>query len=394
VSTIKLSDCAAFFSGGTPDKGKPEYWQGTIPWFSPKDIKSFDLTSAQDSISEVAVINSATRIVDAGAILIVARSGILAHTLPVGVVRQRSAFNQDIKAIVPSNGYDTEFLALWLRANQSRVIEDGVKRGPTVHSLVANFVEELEVPRLSIHAQRQMAARLKAQLTEVNHARQAAQEMAREATALRRSLVRSAFDKLLTRYGRDTCLKDVCSVSAGGTPSRDNAAFFKGDIPWVKTLDLNFGIVTETEERISREAFNAIRGEMLPVGTVLLAMYGGAGTIGKTGILGIKACTNQAVCALQPKPNELDPTFLHEWLCYMRKEWMRHSGGNRKDPNINKSVVENMTLPLPSLTEQRMFAPRLKGQLAEAEVIAAAANQQLSEIDGLSQRLLTEAFHH
>ncbi|MGI6656789.1 MAG: hypothetical protein ACOX5Z_08225 [Desulfobulbus sp.] len=115
MKTQKLSECCFFFSGGTPTKGKEEFWRGDIPWFSPKDIKSFDLTASQDRISYSAIENSATRLIESGTILVVGRSGVLAHTLPVGIVRQPSAFNQDIKAVVPYGSYDPEFIALSAR---------------------------------------------------------------------------------------------------------------------------------------------------------------------------------------------------------------------------------------------------------------------------------------
>jgi lipoate-protein ligase A len=117
MKTQKLFECCSFFSGGTPTKGKEEYWRGDIPWFSPKDIKHFDLAVSQDRISVSAIESSATRLVELGTILVVGRSGVLAHTLPVGIVRQPSAFIQDIKAIVPDGSYDPEFIALYLKAN-------------------------------------------------------------------------------------------------------------------------------------------------------------------------------------------------------------------------------------------------------------------------------------
>ena len=189
MSTMKLADCCRFFSGGTPTKGKAGYWNGEIPWFSPKDIKSFELVSSQDRISAIAVRQSATRLVAPGTILVVCRSGVLAHTLPVGIVRQPSTFNQDIKAIVPGDAYDPEYVALYLTACQALVIKEGVKRGPTVHSLIADFIEGLEIPVVPIDLQRQITARLKAQLAEVDKARQAAEAQLQETTKLADAIV-------------------------------------------------------------------------------------------------------------------------------------------------------------------------------------------------------------
>lgn len=193
MRTQKLAECCTFFSGGTPTKGKEEYWHGEIPWFSPKDIKNFDLTVSQDRISVSAIESSATRLIEPGTILVVGRSGVLAHTLPVGIVRQPSTFNQDIKAIVPNASYDSEFVALYLKGKQEQVLRDGVKRGPTVHSLIADFIENLEIPKIPLEKQRQIAARLKAQLAEVDKARQAAETQLREINLLPQKILAQAF---------------------------------------------------------------------------------------------------------------------------------------------------------------------------------------------------------
>lgn len=240
--------------------------------------------------------------------------------------------------------------------------------------------------------QRCVVDRIKALLTEVDTTVRAAKTQLSEAQLLRRSIQLRAFEGLLNEHKRDVTLDDVCTISAGGTPARGNHAFFKGDIPWVKTLDLNLGLVMKTQEKITAAALRSIRGEMLPVGTVLVAMYGGAGTIGKSGLLGIEACTNQAICALQPDRKLLSPEFLHAWISFVRPEWMRYSGGNRKDPNISKSIVERMTLPLPSLAAQRDFVKRLAAQLLAAETLLTGAIEQLQEVKKLPQRILSDAF--
>ncbi len=303
-------------------------------------------------------------------------------------------YQKALHRVRPRDGKsDSEFLSLWIRYQAATGAFADQNAKTTIAHLPQVRLEQLLVPDIEVPEQRQIAARLKAQLAEVESAQQAAQVQVQDTELLRRCVLQTAFDALQKTYSREACLKDVCHISAGGTPSRGNGAFFKGDIPWVKTLDLNFGLVTDTEEKITPEAFRAIRGEMLPIGTVMVAMYGGAGTIGKSGILGTEACTNQAVCALQPNGGALDSEFLHHWLCYIRPEWMRHSGGNRKDPNINKSVVENMTLPMPPLDEQHQFTQHLNAQLAEADVIVQATRAQLAEIERLPQKLLAQAFN-
>lgn len=188
-------------------------------------------------------------------------------------------------------------------------------------------------------------------------------------------------------------LGELGRIVSGGTPSRANAKSFTGSIPWVKTLDLNCGVVTETQECVSESALKEIRGELLPVGTVMVAMYGGAGTIGKSGILGLPACTNQAVCSLLPNPAVFVPEFLHFWLVFIRPLWMKYSGGNRKDPNINKSAVEQMMCPLPSLAEQQHIASILNKQIAAVEQARTAAEAQLKTAKDLPAANMRAVFN-
>jgi len=88
-------------------------------------------------------------------------------------------------------------------------------------------------------------------------------------------------------------LGDVCSTTSGGTPSRGNSKFYDGDIPWVKSGELDKGLILDTEEKISDEALKNSSAKIFSKGTLLIALYGA--TIGKHAFLGIDAATNQAV---------------------------------------------------------------------------------------------------
>lgn len=155
-------------------------------------------------------------------------------------------------------------------------------------------------------------------------------------------------------------LCDITTIQSGGTPSRTHSEYFSGTIPWVKTLDLNENLVTRTQESITNEGFQSIRGRLRPKMTVMVAMYGGAGTVGKSGILGIEAATNQAVCCIEPNPLEFDSWYLLYYMIWYRRKWMQYAIGTRKDPNISKGIIEKSVVLLPPLTEQRTIAAVLR----------------------------------
>jgi type I restriction enzyme, S subunit len=188
-------------------------------------------------------------------------------------------------------------------------------------------------------------------------------------------------------------LADIAALSSGGTPSRSQPDYFSGEIPWVKTLDLTDGWVTSSQERITNAAMLSFRCELLPVGTVLVAMYGGSGTIGKSGILGVPAAINQALCAMLPSPTRWHSEYLHYWLQHVRPQWMRFSAGNRKDPNINKQVVANMKLNLPPLEQQSRVVSQLADTLGEIRKAIAGVHQQADNAQQLFRSLLVEHFH-
>jgi type I restriction enzyme S subunit len=389
---MRLVDCCDFYSGGTPEKGRAEYWKGEIPWFSPKDIKSFELSSSQDQISEAAVTASATRLVRRGTILVVGRSGVLAHTLPVGVVQQDSAFNQDIKALVPNASYDPEFVAFYLRAQQARVLRDGVKRGPTVHSLVADFLEELEIPCCSLPAQRQIAARLKAQLAEVDTARKAAQAQVRDAEVLRTKLVDAAFDAC-SQWQHIGAVVKVQSGYAfksedfktSGVRLLRNANILPGKVYW------DDAVCIDTSEAVRYPSY------VLAAGDILISLdrplIASGIKVARVSADDLPALLLQRVGRFLLDAGQVDPDFLFAFLQSSR--FIGAITGHDQSlgvPHISPGQVEAVEMPLLPIDEQRIIASRLKSQLAEATAISHAAAAQLAEIDRLPQRILAQAF--
>lgn len=125
--------CHAIFGGGTPSKSHPEYFTGSIPWVSPKDMKFSVISDSIDHITEEAIAHSTTNLVPANSVLMVIRSGILKHTLPVAINSVPVTINQDMKAFVPSEAVKTAFLMHYFKAIENDVLS-GV-RGVTADNI-------------------------------------------------------------------------------------------------------------------------------------------------------------------------------------------------------------------------------------------------------------------
>ena len=105
-------------------------------------------------------------------------------------------------------------------------------------------------------------------------------------------------------------LGDVCETASGGTPSRAIPTFWNGDIPWVKTGEIRYCVIHDTEEKITKFGMMNSAARLLPEGTVVLALFGQGPTRGRVGILGIEATVNQACLAFLPSPNIIN-TYLY-----------------------------------------------------------------------------------
>jgi len=163
---VPMKDVGRWFGGGTPSKANPHFWTGgTIPWVSPKDMKRDKIGDAQDHITEDAVAQSATNLVEAGSVLIVVRSGILQHTLPVAIAQREVALNQDLKAVKPLDTISSDYLALALKAFEREILHTCTKTGTTVQSLEMPVFLRFTLPLAPLSDQRRIVAEIEKQFT-------------------------------------------------------------------------------------------------------------------------------------------------------------------------------------------------------------------------------------
>jgi type I restriction enzyme S subunit len=164
----KLKYVARFIGGGTPDKSVPEFWNGDIPWVSPKDMKTDEVFDTEDHITAEGLQSSATNLVQPGAALIVVRSGILRHSIPVAVNRVPAAINQDMRAILPNESLEVGYLVRMITGFQAELLRLWSKEGATVESLEYDLVASTEIPVPPLAAQRNIVRFLDRETAEIN----------------------------------------------------------------------------------------------------------------------------------------------------------------------------------------------------------------------------------
>lgn len=157
-------------------------------------------------------------------------------------------------------------------------------------------------------------------------------------------------------------LNDISVTSSGGTPNRKNSSYFNGNIPWVKSGELNYNTINETEEHISEEALAFSSAKIFPKGSLLIALYGN--TVGRMAFLGIDAATNQAVASITSFL--INPKYLFYYLMASKEDLLNKREGSAQ-PNISQKVLNEFPFPLAPIEEQNRIVDKIEELFSEID---------------------------
>lgn len=359
VKFAPLNSLCQMKHGGTPSKAIPAYWKGQIPWVSPKDMKTESIDGTKDHISAEAVANSSTCIVQKGTILVVVRSGILAHTFPIATVTGPTAFNQDIKALIPTEGLvDPDYLYWFVRSSAPLVLRQGVKKGATVHSLLAGFLENLQVPLHPRSAQRRIVDLLSRAEGVVKLRREAQQKAEAIIPALfiemfgdpaanpKRLPVRRVKD-FVTRFEGG---KNLQAASEGST-----------DFRILKVSAVTKGTYFEAESKPTPERYEPPKNHIVRVGDMLFSRANTVELVGATAV--VEATDGRSLL-----PDKLwrfvwgepvEQRYMHALFQnrHVRSELGKMSSGTSASMrNISQGKLYELALPVAPLAQQTVFA--------------------------------------
>ncbi|MCM1389698.1 MAG: restriction endonuclease subunit S [Bacteroides sp.] len=141
---------------------------------------------------------------------------------------------------------------------------------------------------------------------------------------------------------------------AGATPLKSNSTYYNGNILWIRTGELNNGIVCDTEMKITEKALQDCSLRINRIGDILIAMYGA--TIGKLAIAGKEMTSNQACCGCHPYV--LYNYYLF-WFLMADKTSLIKQGEGGAQPNISKEKLQNHLMPIPPLQEQYRIVTKI-----------------------------------
>ncbi|WP_081834991.1 MULTISPECIES: restriction endonuclease subunit S [unclassified Bacteroides] len=176
-------------------------------------------------------------------------------------------------------------------------------------------------------------------------------------------------------------------TSSGSTPQSKNPLYYSnGTINWVRTTDLNNGILDSCEIQITPKAVLDYNLSIIPQESICIAMYGGGGTIGKHSIIRFDTTINQSVCAIHPN-FVCNMEYVHIFMQYQRPYWMDYAAGSRKDPNINQIIIKNCLIPIPPKKEQDRIVSKYKALFPLIDNYSEANEQRRKLNDDIASTL-------
>ena len=383
-------------TGNTPSKDNLDFYGGNIPFFKPTDLEQgVDTKFSNDRLSLLGY--EASRKLPANTVLVTCIGATIGKT---GLISVEGSCNQQINAIIPTKSVVPYFLYYTC---VSEYMQNEIKNNASATTLPilnkGNF-SKIAFPLPPLEEQKRIVFEIERWLSFVDVVERGKSDLQTTISQAKSKILDLAIHgklvpqdpndepaaELLKRinpkaeivcdnpqYGKlpkgwcETLLGNIGNWQSGATPSRLRKDYYNGDIHWLKTGDLNDGVIKSIPETITRKALEETSVKLNPIGSVLIAMYGA--TIGKIGILALPATTNQACCACV---NYMcDKMFLFYFLLANREHFIAMGGGGAQ-PNISKEKIINTHIPLPPLSEQQRIVAKIEELFAQLEKIGAS----------------------
>ena len=388
---MRVKDVAKSLGGGTPSKNNPEYWGGTIPWISPKDMQAFEIFYSQDYITEKGLVESTTNLIEPNSVLIVFRSGILRRKIPIAINRVPVTINQDLKALIPKRAIIIpEFLAYYLKSIENYIITRCVEKGATVHRIISKRFFELAVPLPPLEEQKRIVSRLEQLVSRVEKAKKLRKLAKEEAEKIMQVALHNVFSKAEEKGWKWVRLESIAKVVGGHTPKRNVPDYWNGDIPWIVPTELpsnTITVVRDSREKITQKGLKNSSAVLLPPGTVL---YTTRATIGKVAIAGVPLTTNQGFT------NFICSNRVYNWYLAYCLMWLtpliRKEAGQTTFSEVKRSRLRKVKIPLPPFEEQKKIVAYLNTLRRDVESLRKLQQITDKELERLAPAILDKAF--
>lgn len=375
---IKLGNICRFQSGGTPSKGKPEFFNGTIPWITTTALNGGNIgkESAVDWISEQAIKESAAKIVPAFSIMVGTRVGVG----KVAINTMSMSTSQDIISLldIDESMWSKAFLCKFLQAKGTFL--NAQARGATIKGIKIDVLSELELPKIPIEEQQHISQIIDKVKTTIAIRQRQLQKLD--------ELVKARFVEMFSSCQHIASMNELCSIITDGT--HQPPKFQDNGIPFIFVSNLVNNTVTYNAEKfISEETYGELyKRTPIEIGDLLLSTVGSYGHVAVV-VEDKKFLFQRHIAYLKPKHEIVNSFYLHAALLSpdsQRQIEEKVKGIAQK--TLNLSEIKTILIPLPSIEEQKNFEVFVK-QVDKSKV---AVHKALDEAQLLFDSLMQKYF--
>lgn len=380
---VKLADCTEIFSGATPRTNQSEYWNGSIPWITPKDLGGYEskyIDRTEKYITDAGFLNCSTNLLPVNSVMMSSRAPIghvAINTVPM-------CTNQGFKSLVPNREIlEADYLYYWIKANKDFLQNLGV--GATFKEISKAIVANIEIPLPPLETQRRIAAIL----DQADALRQKRQQ----AIAKLDELVQATFidmfgDPVTNPKGWDTKpLVNLVDFKGGGTPSRANPQYWNGPIPWITVKDFKERIfIDSAAEHITELGVKNSATNIITSGTIIMPTRMG---LGKFAITQVDAAINQDLKALTLKD---ESSIINDYLIFFlisQKQRIISLGKGATVKGVTLNDLYPISVAIPPMQLQKKWADFFSKSRNQKDSL----NTQIKQMEILFQSLQHQAFN-
>ncbi|RYG99654.1 MAG: restriction endonuclease subunit S [Alphaproteobacteria bacterium] len=405
----RLKFFARFAGGGTPSKGEPSYWGGDIPWISPKDMKRPLIDESEDYITATGQTNSPCTLIPPNSVLIVVRSGILQHTIPVALNTVTVTLNQDMRALIPNDRVESRYLAYQINGCQKELREEWVKQGATVESIEHQRMVDSRMAVPPLAEQQAIADYLDSETARIDELIYEKDELITLLREWRRTVIadftagvshpgekkptgnihlpKIPADWAMVRLGK------YARIGNGSTPLKDNIGYWDGGtFPWLNSAVVNQNEVQEGSEYVTEHALQACHLPIVEPKSLLIALTGQGKTRGQVAILRIRATINQHLAYLDLDSEHFNEDYLFWTMTGMYGALRMVSDGQGGTKGaLTCDDLSRFEVPKPPLDEQKKIASRLYVEAAKIDDLIAHTKDEITLLKELRAATIADA---
>lgn len=391
----RLGEVADWGSGGTPSRKNPEYYNGSIPWIKTGELNESYIFDSEEKISEEAINHSSAKLFPKETVVLAMYGATIGKTAIFGI---DASTNQACACAICHKDLDNHYLFNFLKSKKDYFIYNA--KGGAQPNISQEIIKDTIIPLPPTLAEQQrIVNRIETMFAKLDQAQEKDQTVLDTFETRKAAILHKAFtgqlkidnEELTIENWEDTTIGECCRLGSGGTPSKSHPEYYEnGDIPWLKTGEIDWNDIYDVEERITNEGVENSSAKIFPAESVVVAMYGMGVTRGKAAILKIPTATNQAVCVLQPNEKLNNRFLFYYFMCNYWQIREQSVGGNQL--NLSGKIIASFPIKLPPLNYQLSIVNFLDTVLEKESRAKEAAQTVLDQIALLKKSILARAF--